>query len=51
MAASEVLTAKKAAKYKNVLRRSITAGHKLRAVFLVLEVVAVVREFTGKKNE
>ena len=46
-----VLTAKKAARHKIVLRRSIAASHGLKGISLFLEMAEVVRKSIGKKNE
>ena len=49
-----VLTAKKAAKYKNVLRRSIAAGHngyKQKCSSSTLDMAVAVRKSTEKKSE
>ena len=46
-----VLTAKKAAKDKNVLRRSIAAGHNLKDSSSTLDMAVAVRKSIGKKYE
>lgn len=43
-----VLTARKAAKYKNVLRRPIAAGHKLKGRSLSLNMVLALRKSEGR---